>query len=44
MISQPAKEPFFPDIWTHLNGLQYYPCLCVRRTITTSWSLRLDLH
>ncbi len=27
---------FFADIWTHLNGLQYYPCLCVRRTITTS--------
>ncbi len=28
---------FFADIWTHLNGLQYYPCLCVRRTITTSY-------
>ncbi len=27
---------FFADIWTHLNGLQYYPCLCIRRTITTS--------
>ena len=30
----------FSDIWTHLKLGSYYPCLCVWRTITTSYLYR----